>query len=357
MQRCILSNSTAYFIIPSALSVGVIESQVLAMALGVYGGRDLRFLVLGKNAEEKIEALRAVTTDVNFSGNIASLIRDRSNVEIVYFRSVTQFVKLFPILKVFSLAGKTVMDFRALVSEESYFRNKSLLRKTLLGALERLGLHLANSVRCVSHNLAAELSHRYRRTDISVVPCLVHQCEVREKKKYNGSQSVLKLIYVGGMADWQNFPEICRTVSELQKLATCSFTIVTGNPERARKVAMAENVKNYEVFSGNRNLVLEKLDLADFGFIFRNSSIINSTASPIKFVEYLSRGVLPITTGTIGDYSENEEIRGAFIRYEGDTEALARDLFAAFKYTKLLDQAYRASQKCTWQYFAITNPL
>jgi glycosyltransferase involved in cell wall biosynthesis len=43
---------------------------------------------------------------------------------------------------------------------------------------------------------------------------------------------------------------------------------------------------------------------ADVGLLFRDASIINRVASPVKFAEYLACGVPVVLTDGIGDYSE-----------------------------------------------------
>ena len=49
--------------------------------------------------------------------------------------------------------------------------------------------------------------------------------------------------------------------------------------------------------------VLKELRKYDFGFLLRDDNIVNNTASPIKFLEYVSNGVIPIMSDGIGDYS------------------------------------------------------
>ena len=50
--------------------------------------------------------------------------------------------------------------------------------------------------------------------------------------------------------------------------------------------------------------VLDLLTVADYGYVYRESSVTNQVASPVKIAEYLSCGLKIIISKNLGDYSE-----------------------------------------------------
>jgi len=87
------------------------------------------------------------------------------------------------------------------------------------------------------------------------------------------------------------------------EITNTSLTIITLDKEQANKSLTSKNITDVEVKSMSQEEVIKDLQNYDFGFLLRDDILLNNVASPIKFVEYISQGVMPIVSKGIGDYS------------------------------------------------------
>ena len=76
------------------------------------------------------------------------------------------------------------------------------------------------------------------------------------------------------------------------------------------------NLRNFFVKFVQHDYMQEELSKYDFGFLIRKNNIVNTVSSPIKFMEYLNAGVIPIMTPFVGDYSNLAIKRDLAIVYE-----------------------------------------
>lgn len=270
-----------YIVIPKGISKPIFESQVI----GRFQNSEIKFL--SYESPKKIEHELSKFSDLNAGDQI-------------YFRSVTDFFR-YKLVYLFSKSSVTTeFDFRGIVSEESYLRNKSITRRLLLGFLEYFAFKYADHLFTVSLNLADYLKVKYYKREVKVIPCCVPS-NICLLKEGHINDKKIHFIYVGSMSKWQSFDRVCELYASVQSEQT-SFTVVTKDTTKANKL-----LKKYKVIAnlvaGDRNFVLNELDKADFGFIYRTDSIVNRTASPLKFLEYTARGVIPIMSDHVGDYS------------------------------------------------------
>jgi hypothetical protein len=342
-------SKVSFIIIPAKLSQGVISSQIIEMSQHLYGLHKCVFLIVGRSAHGVIKALACEYPEETFLLGIRALLMGSAKVERVYFRSVILLARIYPVLIIAGLCRRIVFDFRALVSEESYFKNKSLLKAWMLQVLERFAYLVAREVRCVSTPLKKGLEKRFGRREVCVIPSCVSRRHIIRKAGYVGTESKIRLVYVGGMSEWQRFELVCSVVSRLSSFRNCRFAVVTADTDKARKICDRATLDNYYVTGGDRQLVFDELDKADFGLIFRNNSVINRTASPIKFVEYIARGVIPITYGSIGDFTDDVSLRKLIVKYKDSIGELLKDISVRLKDNDLLEYMWKMADRYTWE--------
>jgi glycosyltransferase involved in cell wall biosynthesis len=86
----------------------------------------------------------------------------------------------------------------------------------------------------------------------------------------------------------------------------------------------------------------------DFGFILRDNILLNNVASPIKFVEYISMGVIPIISEGVGDYSSIVKKSGIGILVNEDN-TFEYGLIEKHKSNQdIYDKLYNLSECYTW---------
>jgi glycosyltransferase involved in cell wall biosynthesis len=274
------------------------------------------------------------------------LLINLKNYEYVYTRSIKDFL-LFYILK-FVYSYEINHDFRGIVSEESFLRNGSHIKKWVLKTLEKFSYNKADKLSTVSNNFSKYLIKNYGNRNITVIPCCVSEkvCFLNNDSLYN--RDTIKFIYVGSLSKWQNFEKICLLYSSIQDKNTI-FTVISKEESKANQILQKYGVKAV-VISGDKEFVLNELRASDFGFIVRENSVINTTASPIKFLEYTASGVIPIMSEFVGDYSEEfKDISYVVNLIESN---LSLDKLIALKNSKNLHQElYNKTKKNTWENF------
>jgi len=275
-------------VVPRGISSGILESQVVTpWSLS----NSVRFLPIG--GDERLDA-RALNV-IGFK----DLFGLRRSVKVVYCRDFYSFFRFFILRAFFSF--NLIYDFRGIAHQESYMRNGSKIRRWLIRRIEGLCFRYADEVRVVSKNMRDYLFYCYNfKRDVLVIPCCILSSKISSYESRVESQSVFRFVYVGGLSRWQCFDDVVRMYSELTvpKL----FSVFTPSPIEAKAILKKYNV-DASVRTAPREEVLNSLLGYDFGFVLREDDPVNTVASPVKFLEYCSQGVVPITTRYCGDYA------------------------------------------------------
>ncbi len=317
--------SKLFVVIPKGLSSAVFESQVLA-----------RF----RNESPLFFSLYG---SVNFDGfDIMHSPDSLAKGGSVYIRSVVDFFFIYIFGKIFFRGFHIVFDFRGVVSEESFLRKRNHFSRMVLRFLEFFAYCFADEVFAVSKNMKSYLRARFFYRDIKVVPCKIDSNLVvrrRYKKK-----EVVNFVYVGSLSAWQSFDDVCRLYKNLESDLT-SLTVVSRDVSQAKLIANRFGLHHVEFLSCSRYEVFRILDNADFGFVLREENIVNTTASPLKVVEYAARGVIPIMSSFVGDYSQELSEIACF----ADSPDLEKMLVDTRLCQENLDKLYEWVQSYVWQ--------
>lgn len=325
-------------VIPKGLSSGVIISQIFYK---FKNKKNICYWLRGKHnfSEHAYAPSRKILVSKR------QLLKELLNSDAVYTRSVFDFLYVFMLVKLRRIPIKTIMDVRGLIAEESKLRHNSKVRYFILSILQKLSVTLADSVETVSENMKIFLEAKYPITVDKVTPCFVSKEKIAHKKLSNThteTPKTYRFIYVGSMGKWQSFHKVCKLLSEFRE--PYSFTVVTSQLEEAKKAISQFNI-DATVVSGDWNLVESYLDKADFGFVYREKNIVNTTASPIKLLEYTGRGVIPIMTQWVGDYSHDFQDCAYILN---DKEGLRKELLDKLLCQKTLDLLYEKSLSRSW---------
>ncbi|NOI95785.1 hypothetical protein [Vibrio sp. T3Y01] len=314
--------SIFHIIVPKGISKAVFESQILSKFSG------LECIFYSFSGLKELSDVKLISTTPVLSEN-----------DVIYFRSVVDYAKFKS--KLSNKHGcKLIYDFRGLISEESFLKNRSFIRRFILRFLEKFAYKSADDVWTVSNNLKEYLGSRYGKRNVKVFPCKINKDWV-VKRQFKDTNSI-NFIYVGSMSEWQCFEKVCSEYKRLMNSNT-TLTVLTKDLSKANQILSKYGLSAL-IKSCDRDEVLDYLDRAHFGFVLRDNNLVNSTASPIKVVEYASRGVFPIMTNNVGDYSL--ELKGVAVNIE-DTSLDIDSLVNHISQEKL-DLLYDWSLKYTW---------
>ncbi|MGZ3885531.1 MAG: hypothetical protein ACXVPQ_06105 [Bacteroidia bacterium] len=220
-------------------------------------------------------------------------------------------------LKKTGLVKQVVFDARgayaAELSEYNVVGNEKMVRQ--IGDIEREALLQSDWRLAVSVALVNYWRERYgyRNDRHSVVPCTLsedfvtafaREAEIKTIRAQAGFAETDKVIvYSGSSAGWQSFELVQSKLERLMEadasiklvLLTDHFDTASAFYRRFEQRIRKQWVKPHEV----RELLLA----ADYGLLYREQTVTNRVASPVKFAEYLACGLKIIISEQLGDYA------------------------------------------------------
>jgi len=271
-----------------------------------------------------------------------------SEYEILYVRSELLFMRLFIARYFIRNKYKICFDFRGLDSAESKYKHSNPIKEVVLKNIERFIYRNSDYLLAVSNRLKSHLHLMYGARQVFVQPCMVTK-NVEKVFFPITENDKIRFVYVGGVSGWQNINKMLLMFSEISKgTVQCYLTIITNDLSSVISKIKKNKIVNVEVKSiDDRNLLLEELTKHDFGFLIRDDILMNNVSSPIKYVEYISHGVIPILTKGIGDYSmlTIEHNLGIVL----DTCEISMDkLFEIRNDPKIYKRLYKVSKTLIW---------
>ncbi len=175
----------------------------------------------------------------------------------------------------------------------------------------------------------------------SVVPCCVDTDRFRpdpsERARTRRELSIddrFVVVYSGSFHRWQapqKGAEIFRHLQAVEPRA--HFLVLTTNPDKFRACVRDAGIPEsaVTVLSAPHNEVPRYLAAGDVGILPREPSIVNATASPVKFAEYLAAGLPVVISDGVGDYSDAVQRADLGIVLRSDAEPdFARRQLARF---------------------------
>lgn len=344
------------------MEVGVIVSQHLHFAYEASKRRSVSIAVhekFRKNLDNRIDHTRI---NIIWYNNYKQVLRLINTFDWIYTRNPKDFLFIM-YYKILNLSrSKIFYDFRALRFIETFYVNKSYWKSILSYLIELFAYYASTSVGSVSYSMSNLLRMKFGNRNIYITPCCIekigdYQHIISIKSKVNSDE--LKLVYVGSLNRWQCFSEIIYLYSSLSTQGSCALTVITNEVSEAERIVkrILSDYSKITIFSRNHSEVLELLPAFDFGFLIRENSTINNVASPIKFLEYTSQGVMPIISKGVGDYTGyvRENKLGVYLE---DNAHIDFKLLDSLKKDRLIvSRLLEFSHKYTWQKYIPFHPL
>lgn len=220
---------------------------------------------------------------------------------------------------------------QGVTAEESYMRNKSLLRMKVLNYMDCFAMKKAKMIFFVSDYMK-EHYKRLARKDFDsksyVMPCYNEKLEfsVFDKKDY----SKKTFAYVGSMAVWQCFEQTAALFAKIeQAIPETFFKVLTFETAEATVILNKYGIKNYEVKCVPKAEVKQELEGISYGFILREDIEVNRVATPTKISSYLSAGIIPIYSSCLSDF--HQQARGKSFAFPFDIGQNAEELIMHLK--------------------------
>jgi hypothetical protein len=289
-------------IVPKGLSSGVISSQILQMGKYQYAQNFNEVKVWLHKNDYKNQKGDYVELIIKRYTNVSEIKSRLKFGDSIYMRSFLDYCALFLTIKLKKM--RSIYDFRGLLSHESFYKNKNCIKLFIIYLIEYFIYKTSKEIYCVSNEMKKLLSKQYGFRNINVRPSLTSVCI--EKQSSLSIDKVLKFVYLGGTSRWQMAKETLLLYSDISKTYSSTLLIITNDEDYFNSlINQLKIVDSVIVKSVNQDEVHSLLKECDFGFLLRENHIINTTASPIKMLEYLGAGVIPIVSPYVGDYSED----------------------------------------------------
>lgn len=196
---------------------------------------------------------------------------------------------------------------QGIVPEESYMRNKSKLRMRILSAIEKKALKSAKFVIFVSESMRSHYKEKYKFSpeNYYVMPCFSADMDYTE---FFESSTDNVFLYSGGLAVWQCFPETVDLYKKIEeKYGQTRLIVLTSEQELARDILEKYGIRNYEIDYLEGEAYRKILQSCKFGFCIRKNDVVNRVATPTKYSDYISNGIIPIYTKNTEDFYQKSK--------------------------------------------------
>lgn len=212
---------------------------------------------------------------------------------------------------------KIVVDFHGDVIAEMTLRGASEWKVAMAYSDEEKALKSTSAILAASNALIELLRERH---GIPVPIAGAAPCGVDPERFSNALENRVRIrnelglnekivfCYLGGLQKWQNIDETIDLFRRIKDIENKAYLLIFTNSDSSalqRQLSdLGISFENYNVMALSSTQVPIYLPAADFGFLLRSDSPVNSVASPTKFGEYLCAGLSVITTPFAGDAAQ-----------------------------------------------------
>lgn len=231
---------------------------------------------------------------------------------------------LFDAIKIyFKGYRKIIFWFQGAFSEESFMKHNSLLRKNILGCLEKFILKKAKFIFFVSDEMKRYYSQRFNinlENKCYVMPCFNSKIN-KEAFMTPGKYENNTFCYAGSLSVWQGFDKILRSYKEIEKLnlPNTNFLILTSEKEKAQELVKQAGIRNFIIDYVPLDKLSTVLSQAKFGFVIRDNVIVNRVSTPTKLSTYMANGLIPIYSECLVDFNNVVKDMEFIVRHNTET--------------------------------------
>ena len=201
-----------------------------------------------------------------------------------------------------------VIWYQGVVPEESYLRNRSKIRSSVLSIIELIGLKSAKACFFVSDEMLKHYEQKYHmslKCKSYIMPCFNEIGLNKEAFRNESKSSSCEFLYAGSLNEWQCFRQTAELYAHIEQkaLAPTKFCVYTREKEKAQRIIDELNIKSYIVDYVDSRELANRIKSCRYGFVLRENSIINRVATPTKFSNYLANGITPIFSDCLKSFN------------------------------------------------------
>lgn len=329
------------YVLTENLSLGVIKSQVLAHIKIVEKNKIAKFEILlcywsksellKTKAEIENKCLKIhflkIFRPIFFLDSLNAYLLKNKIKEIgsfTYIHARTDYC--VKILKMIDKKTKVLWDCRGDSAAELYHNPREkfiILKRMILEKRFSDAGKIATKIIFVSMYLRDKfkrLNKNFPKKNIFLIPSLASSdlfffnkdIRQRMRKHLKIKNNTRVFIYVGGMQNYQKFPQTLNFFNDLKKYdKNIILLVLTNNTSEAMSFikdndsVILKNVKFEEVNN--------YLNASDFGLLIRDDNYANNAGSPTKFAEYAMTGLQIISSPSVSDYFNlNSKIKNIY---------------------------------------------
>jgi hypothetical protein len=245
---------------------------------------------------------------------------------------------------------KVVYDGRGAITAEvnEYNVGNGKINSKLIQKLEQKAVINSDYNIAVSQALVYywQTNFGYNGNNFTVIPCTVEASFFNTKIALPNTTNI-KIVYAGSLAGWQSIQEINNLVLNiLANNANVTFLFLC---EHSTLITDLRILFPNRVFqkSVEHAAIKTELQSCDYGILYREKSVTNSVASPVKFGEYLSCGLQLIISDSIGDCSQQVQ--------EHNLGIVVNDLNTPIYLTKPTLQSRLSNSAFAFEHYNKTN--
>lgn len=222
------------------------------------------------------------------------------------------------VLKQKGLIKNVIFDARGAYKAElnEYNVVNDEILKNQIANIEQDVLRRCDKILAVSHALVNywEAEYSFVSKKHVVIPCTLSedfvfnfpkQHEISNLKKEIGfCETDIVFVYSGSAAGWQSFSLVKKILAPLldkNKNVKLLWLSNDFNENSDFVIKYKARIKTNWLKPAD---VRKYLLAADYGILYRENSITNSVASPVKFAEYLSCGLKIVVSNNLGDFTD-----------------------------------------------------
>lgn len=250
---------------------------------------------------------RATTNNRNAALQI--FLRDHNNA-IVYLEALEPAIKLYHTIKninnivVFDCHGATPYEYRM-----NHGKIAGMLGFCALKWYENKVLAHSNLLVTVTKEQQKLLNYNCTSTILPMIPGDIflnsynNQKEnIRDSLKIDERYTVF--VYSGNTSKWQMCEDTIKLYKNIENIIDNAFLLVcTKDKEYFANLVEKYDIKHFRIITAKYNEMPNILDGCNYGFCLRDNDVVNKVASPTKVLEYMARGVIPIISNYVGDFS------------------------------------------------------
>jgi len=274
------------------------------------------------------------------------LLKFPKDIKIIFQTRMPSFGSQLLFLKIF-FNVKIISDFRGIGEEDYNKTSKKNIFNSLNTMLNNRLLGKFSDARFfVSNALKEEYSRRFNVSSKNnyIIPgaadktIFFNDLDLRltARKKMGLEENNVVFLYSGMInKPWQIPEKIFKFFSDILRKNTFDLNpklfIITPNIQIAEKLREVYDIpENDCLIQEAKTHELNTLyNIADYGMLFRQIHIVNQTASPTKFTEYLLSGLPVLITPEIGDYSKlivDNQNFGQVIEWENESLCVSKEI-------------------------------